>query len=118
MVRDCYKEIYKLRNLLDVVGIPYVFENDFLNGAALAYPNKEEDEFVCSVVKHDWSYGRHDDKLELYGLLTEEEGSYSDVAGGLTAEDVFGRISKHYREEYKQKEADSYFNIRLNENKQ
>lgn len=96
MVRSCYKEIYKLRNLLDSVGIPYVFENGFLNGAALAYPNRNEGEFVCSVIEHDGSYGRNDDKLELMGLLTEEERSYDEVVGYLTAEDVFSRIRNHY----------------------
>ena len=96
MVRECYKEIYKLRNLLDVAGIPYVFENGFLNGAALAYPNRNEGEFVCSVIEHDGSYGRNDDKLELMGLLTNEESEYDDVVGWLTAKDVFNRISKHY----------------------
>lgn len=96
MVRECYKEIYKLRNLLDMAGIPYVFENGFLNGAALAYPNRNKGEFVCSVIEHDGSYGRSDDKLELMGLLTNEESECDDVIGWLTAEDVFNRISKHY----------------------
>ena len=96
MVRECYKEIYKLRNLLDVAGIPYVFENGFLNVSALAYPNRNEGEFVCSVIEHDGSYGRNDDKLELMGLLTNEESECDDVVGWLTAEDVFNRIYKHY----------------------
>ena len=94
MVRECYKEIYKLRNLLDVAGIPYVFENGFLNGGALAYPNREN--MVCSAIEHDGSYGRQADKIEIMGLLTDEEQRYDDVVGWLTAEDVFNRISKHY----------------------
>ena len=94
MVRECYKEIYKLRNLLDVAGIPYVFENGFLNGGALAYPNREN--MVCSAIEHDDSYGRQADKIEIMGLLTDEEQKYDDVVGWLTAEDVFNRISKHY----------------------
>lgn len=68
----------------------------FLNGAALGCPNRNEGEFVCSVIEHDGSYGKHVDKLELYGLLTEEERSYDEVKGYLTAEDVFARIANHY----------------------
>ena len=81
MVRECYKEIYKLRNLLDTTGIPYVFEAGFLNGAALAYPNRKDGEFVCSVIEHNGSYGRDDDKLELMGLLTKDESKCDDVVG-------------------------------------
>lgn len=48
------------------------------------------------MIEHDGSYGKHVDKLELYGLLTEEERSYDEVKGYLTAEDVFARIANHY----------------------
>ena len=94
MVRDCYKEIFKLRDMLDKAGIPYICENGFMNGLAIAYPNREN--MVCSAIEHDGSYGRENDKIEIMGLLTEEESEYDDVAGWLTAEDVFGRIKTHY----------------------
>lgn len=52
--------------------------------------------------------GVDDDLLELAGrLLTEEELKYDSVVGGLTAKDVFERISKHW-EEHK-KEIDTIF---------
>lgn len=89
-----YKEIYKLRNMLENAGIPFVFENRFLNGAALMYPSKEA--FICSAVEHDRSMGRAEDKLEIMGLLTKEERKYDMVAGYLTAVDVFERIKKHW----------------------
>lgn len=94
MVRDCYKEIFKLRDMLDEAGIPYLCENGFMNGVALVYPNREN--MVCSVIEHDGSYGRQVDKIEIMGLLTDEEGKYDNVVGYLTAEDVFGRIKTHY----------------------
>ena len=95
MVRDCYKEIFKLRDMLDNAGIPYICENGFLNGLAIAYPSREN--MVCSTIEHDGSYGRQADKIEIMGLLTDEEGKYDDVVvGWLTAEDVFERIKKHY----------------------
>ena len=94
MVRDCYKEIFKLRDMLDEAGIPYLCENGFMNGVALVYPNREN--MVCSVIEHDGSYGRQVDKIEIMGLLTDEDGKYDNVVGWLTAEDVFGRIKTHY----------------------
>ena len=47
---------------------------------------------VCSVIEHCGSYGREEDKLEIMGLLTEEELEVDEVKGYLTAEEVFGRI--------------------------
>lgn len=94
MVRDCYKEIFKLRDMLDKAGIPYLCENGFMNGVAIAYPNR--DNRVCSAIEHDGSYGREADKIEIMGLLTDEEGEYDSVVGWLTAEDVFNRIKTHY----------------------
>lgn len=54
----------------------------------------------------DFSYGSAFDKLEIMGLLTKEEqledvGDESSVKGYLSATDVFGRISKHYADNYK-----------------
>ena len=85
MVRECYKEIFRLRDIC---------ENGFLNGLAIAYPNREN--LVCSVIEHDGSYGREADKIEIMGLLTDEESKYDEVVGWLTAEDVFERIKAHY----------------------
>lgn len=94
MVRDCYKEIFKLRDMLDKAGIPYLCENGFMNGLAIAYPNRENR--VCSAIEHDGSYGREADKIEIMGLLTDEESKYDSVVGWLTAEEVFERIKTHY----------------------
>lgn len=94
MVRECYKEIFKLRDMLDNAGIPYMFENGFMNGGALAYPNRES--MVCSVIEHDGSYGRHEDKIEIMGLLTDEESEYDSVIGHLSADEVFRRIKNHW----------------------
>lgn len=94
MVRECYKEIFKLRDMLDNAGIPYMFENGFMNGGALAYPNREN--MVCSAIEHDGSYGRHEDKIEIMGLLTDEESEYDGVLGHLSADEVFIRIKNHW----------------------
>ena len=94
MVRERYKEIYKLRNMLDDAGIPYMFESCFLNGCAIAYPNR--DNIVCSVIEHDGSYGCEIDKIEIMGLLTDEEKKYDFVVGYLSADEVFSRITNHW----------------------
>ena len=50
----------------------------------------------CSVISHPYSYGGRDGKLEIMGLLTEEESEYDDVLGYLDADDVFARIYADY----------------------
>jgi len=94
MVRDCYKEIFRLKEMMDKADIPYTFEEGFFNGGALGYPNREN--CVCSAIEHDGSYGRQDDKIEIMGLLTDEESEYDSVVGWLTADEVFLRIKAHY----------------------
>lgn len=94
MVRDCYKEIFRLKEMMDNADIPYTFEEGFLNGGALSYPNREN--CVCSAIEHDGSYGRQDDKIEIMGLLTDEESEYDSVVGWLAADEVFLRIKAHY----------------------
>lgn len=97
MVRDCYKEILRLRDMLDEENIPYTIIEHY-NGYALAYPNRET--LVCSVIEHDHSYGRNKDLLEIMGLLTNEEKRYDDILGYLSAKDVFNRI-RSYQESLK-----------------
>ena len=92
MAKECYKEILRLRDMLDEENIPYTIV-EHCNGYALAYPERET--CVCSVIEHDYSYGRNEDLLEIMGLLTDEEGKYDDVVGSLSACDVFERIKKH-----------------------
>lgn len=89
-----YNEILRLKEMLIQQKIPFDF-SEFHGGYHICYPNK--DNVICSVIEHDGSYGREDDKLEIQGLLTEQELEETDdtVLGYLTAEDVFARISKH-----------------------
>lgn len=79
--------------MLENANIPHE-SYEYFNGINIAYPNKSN--CVCSVIEHDGSYGRHVDKIEISGLLTKEESEYDSVAGWLTAEDVFNRITAHY----------------------
>lgn len=51
-----------------------------------------EDVRIVSVVQGFGTYGNDSNLLEIMGLLTPEEKKYGDVAGWLTAGDVFSRI--------------------------
>lgn len=89
-----YKEIFRLKKMLEKEGIPFKWSDDFYDGYHLCYGD------VCSVIEHSFSYGNEDDKLEIMGLMTDEEKKEIDdnVLGYLTAENVFARIKKHYEE--------------------
>lgn len=50
------------------------------------------------AIEMESSYGNRQDRIEIMGLLTPEEACEDDVAGYLTAENVFERIKKHYEE--------------------
>lgn len=101
-----YKEILKLKEMLDRAEIPYEFmERGFAvegvceKGYQLCYPysfQSENGSCICSVIENYGSYGNERDLLEIMGLLTEEENKADSVKGYLTAEDVFSRIKKHY----------------------
>lgn len=85
-----FKEILRLKKMLEEKHIPFVFKENF-GGYQIVYPGYNK-EMICSVIEHCGSYGREEDKLEIMGLLTEEEYEIDSVKGYLTAEEVFGRI--------------------------
>lgn len=96
-------EIFKLRNMLERAEIPFEFSDRSYDGCGgreyfyqIRYP-KAEINAICSVIQCGFSYGGNEDKLEIMGLLTDEERERDSVAGWLTAEDVFERIKNHYK---------------------
>ena len=91
-----FAEMDKLERMLVEADIPYEKERMF-GGKHLIYPRKGDDQ-VCSVILHKGSYGRHNGLLEIMGLLTDKELECDTVVGHLTADDVFGRIKKHWEE--------------------
>ena len=94
-----YKEIFRLKEMLEKAKIPFEFRNIY-DGYQICYPEcskPDENIFkVCSVIEHNGSYGHEKDMLEIMGLLTDEEAKNDSVLGWLTAEDVFMRIEAHY----------------------
>lgn len=92
-----YNEIVKLHNLLEKEGIPHTFEKHF-DGWQVCYPFQNLKNRICDAVEFSSSYGNEYDLLELMGLLTPEEKIYDEVVGHLTAEEIFNRIKKHWKE--------------------
>ena len=90
-----YKEILKLKEMLEEAKIPFYFRDNHFDGYQLCYPDRGE-ERVCSIVEFEGSYGSHSDLLEIMGLLTESEKVDDEVVGYLTAEEVYNRIERHY----------------------
>ena len=97
-----YTEILKLKTMLDEAKIPYDFEINPLQSPAygigrryhIGVPGKRNQ--IISVVQGKGTYGAEDDLLEIMGLLTEDERAKDEVAGWLTAENVFQRIKNYY----------------------
>jgi len=90
-------EMVKLEAMLDEAGIPYdvnALGDKYLTYPSVTYPN--ETPIVCSVILTPFSYGHEEGLLEIDGLLTDEEKENDDVAGWLTAAEVFRRIKFHY----------------------
>ena len=75
-------EMRMLAHKLAGANIPYEL-SEWLGGLRIAYPN--DTEIVCSVIQNFGSYGGRNGKLEIMGLLTDEEaehdGSCGDQAG-------------------------------------
>ena len=100
-VSQKYKEIFKLKKMLEDAKIPFDFyERDTEISAIIPewehwhinYPSKKG--CIISAIEGTGTYGAEDDKLEIMGGLTEEEAKHDTVEGWLTAEDVFNRIKK------------------------
>ena len=126
-----YKEIFKLKEMLEKAEIPYIFFDRFEENRKLMKINEYLNEYlkdkeyyqillfndfrevmdhyntykvfnnekrIISIVQGYGTYGEEDDLLEIMGLLTEEEEKIDDVTGYLTAEDVFNRIVKYFKD--------------------
>ena len=100
-----YKEIFKLKCILEEENIPFRFVDNSMTFKGGEYGTFQYYRIyvpsflrkVISVVQGSGSKGGTEDLLEITGLLTEEERIKHDgVLGGLTSEQVFERIQKYY----------------------
>lgn len=105
-----YTEIFRLKEMLEKENIPFEFidrtinypeANFYWEHYQICYPqftsNGEESDFVCSCVQGKYTFGNEQDLLEIMGLLIDREAEDDSVLGWLTAEEVFKRIKKHYK---------------------
>lgn len=100
-----FKEIFKLKDMLDKAGIEYEFLDHTTNignmGEWTSYqiccPCSDLKRQYISIIQSFGSHGRDDDLLEIMGLLTPEEAEEDGVAGWLTAQDVFDRIQDYLK---------------------
>ena len=121
-----YKEIFKLKKMLEDANIPFDWiENrgygkERIEKLKQISPKMAEHYQICypsykkrvlSAIEGFSTYGEVNDLIEIMGLLTPEEEKDDEVVGWLTAEDVFNRIKKHYEKERMNND------ICLNENK-
>jgi len=100
-----YKEIFKLKAMLDAENIDYEFYDRSITGLKdefntlhfqiIIYKDKDKKQRLISVVQGTYTYGVEQDKLEIMGCLTEDEEKFDSVVGYLTAEEVFNRIIKN-----------------------
>lgn len=89
-------EIEKLHFLLSEANIPHEFiERGILK--QICYPSSSN--MVASVIFGKGTFGFHCGLLEICGLLTDKEAEIDEVAGHLSAEEIFERILNHYRKE-------------------
>lgn len=109
-----YKEIFKLKRMLEKADIPFEFVEyfgydrydksilseypDIMDHYQICYPSKGENQKI-SVIGGFGAHGYEKDKLEIMGLLTPwERFEGNTVVGWLTAENVFKRIKKDWEE--------------------
>lgn len=109
-----YQEIRRLDRMLTEAGIPHYFGPHDMDGYQLVYyghkgpPTPEPGVrlgvgvgAVCSALECRGSYGHEHDRIEISGLLTDDEKRRlrDTVMGDLTAEEVFARIHAHWTHE-------------------
>lgn len=99
-----YKEIFKLKVMLDNANIPYEFLDrswvllnkiEHPSYQIIVYKQNSEDRLI-SVVEGYGTYGEQEDLLEIMGCLTEKEEQEDRVLGHLSADEIFERIKKNY----------------------
>ena len=110
-----YKEILKLKTMLEKANIPFEFTDDFFNTKSIPIEVKQQiqdlikDQYpaynimickngkhLCDAIQNTLSYGNKQDKIEIGGALTVEESEKDTVLGYLTAEEVFKRFKYCY----------------------
>ena len=116
-----YKEIFKLKKMLEDAGIPFSWNEgwgydeeklkelrkvapvapDLVEHYQICYPVFDSEHRWISVIEGFGTFGAEKDRLEIMGGFTPwERYEYGDepVMGGLTARNVYQRIKNHWEE--------------------
>ena len=115
-----YKEIFKLKKMLEDEGIPFSWNEgwgydkekleelkrialDLVEHYQICYPVFDLEHRWISVIEGFGTFGAEQDRLEIMGGLTPwEQYEYGEEDGGvighLTARNVFVRIKNHWKE--------------------
>lgn len=115
-----YKEIFKLKKMLEDAEIPFSWiENwdydeeklknfkkiapDLIEHYQICYPVFDPDHRWISIIEGFGTYGAEQDRLEIMGGFTpwemyEQDLNEGSVMGYLTANNVFNRIKKNWEE--------------------
>ena len=96
MTDNRYQEILRLDAMLTEKQIPHTCQK-VMDGWQVIYP-QDGKKRVMDAIENFGSYGNEQDKLEIMGLLTPEEKKNDTVLGYLSAEEVFSRIDRHWKE--------------------
>lgn len=103
-VKTKYKEIFRLKEMLEKEDIPFEFIDtsfECFESYQIAYPCLKS--CKCSIIQGYGTYGAKYDLLDIDGLLTESERKIDTVVGHLTAENVLARIKKDMKKEREKK---------------
>lgn len=119
-----YKEIFKLKRMLEDAGIPFDwiegwgYNDELMRALKKEFPDSPIDRYqICypkgsfhneetrwiSVIEGFGTFGAEQDRLEIMGGFTPTERFYEgckkdDVKGHLTARNVFNRIKNNWEE--------------------
>lgn len=112
-----YKEIFKLKRMLEKENIPFEWTEcfgypeseikklreiapDISEHYQICYPCKDDGKRWISVIEGFGTYGSEQDRLEIMGGFTpwEKYDNGDSVIGYLTANNVFERIKRNYEE--------------------
>ena len=113
-----YKEIFKLKKMLEDAGIPFSWKEGwgydkeklkelqkvapgFMEHYQICYPVSDSEHRWISVIEGFGTFGAEQDRLEIMGGFTPwERYEYGNepVIGELTAHNVYQRIKNHWEE--------------------
>lgn len=94
-MRENYKEIIKLQNMLVQNGIPFAISS-FKNGCSITVYLKDNKTEIGCASEYDGSIGGNSDLLELIGPLHKTEYDNDSMIGNVTANDAFIRFKLCY----------------------